>query len=160
MHRRAGVVLALAVLVAVLPGGGQVSADSGVTSLSAGCSPNDITTGGGWIAPDRRDKRTFGFHAGVGPNAPVPGRLVFFNHLEDERLKGVIISYTPNPTNTRIMLGLGQVNEETVLFTLTVMDNSPDAPDFLSLTYATSEGPRHDSGPLGGGSIQIHPMCP
>jgi hypothetical protein len=108
----------------------------------------------------RPARGTFGFEAGLGPNAPFPGRLVFVNPAEKERLNGVVISYVPNPTNTRVMMGTGQVNQEQVEFVLIVSDNtSQGASDTFTVTYETSTGPRVASGPLGGGNITIHPMC-
>ena len=151
-------IVAIVALVIALPWAGPASAQSAAPSLAA-CSPNDITTGGGWILPGGRGKRTFGFEAGVGPNAPVPGRLVFFNKPVDERLRGLITAYTPNPTNIRVMSGTAQVNEETVLFVLRVTDNNGSGTDLFSLSYATSDGPRDATGALGGGNIEIHPMC-
>lgn len=164
MERRSGhspAVLAVAILAVALalPPAGAASADP-AASLLAGCSPNDITTGGGWIAPGGRVKRTFGLQAGIDPNAPVPGRLVFLNRPEAERLNGMIISYAPSPTSSRVMMGTGEVNDEAVVFLLRVTDNNGSAtPDFFSLSYTTSDGPRDVSGPLGGGNIQIHPTC-
>ncbi len=159
MHRQSArsvvLLLLFATTLVALSGVHQSSADS-----LSGCSRNDITTGGGWVLPGGPAKRTFGLHAGIGPNAPVPGRLLFVDRQLDERLKGDILSYTPNPTNARFMMGVGDVNEQTVLFVLSVTDNSPGGADVFSLTYTTSEGARHATGPLGGGNIEIHPMCP
>ncbi len=126
------------------------------------CSPNDITTGGGWIPPVGRAKKTFGFEAGLGPSAPVPGRLVFVDQGANERLVGVIISYLPSAPNSRLMTGSGQVRQETVSFVLQVTDNAgTSGPDMFSLTYVTTRGPGGGAGPLGGGNIQIHrTTCP
>jgi hypothetical protein len=136
-------------------------ADSPSPLASTSCSPNDITTGGGWILSAGQGKQTFGFEAGFGPSAPVPGRLVFVDRAANERLVGRILVYTPNPTNTRLMLGTGQVSQETVAFELRVADNSGTGqPDTFSLSYVTSRGAGGGTGPLGGGNIQIHHTCP
>ena len=157
-----GLTLALLFVAVTIPWGDHASADVDLGTPPAMCSPNDKATGGGWIFPGGRAKRTFGFEAGVGSNAPVPGRIVFVNRPDNERLVGVIISYAPNPTNTRVMQGVGQVGRESVLFDLRVTDNAAlGTPDTLSLTYTTSKGLREADGPLGGGDIQIHQtFCP
>ncbi|MDP8956784.1 MAG: hypothetical protein M3N24_07490 [Actinomycetota bacterium] len=159
MHWRSGVVFVLAVLAAALPGGGEVSAESGVKSLSGGCSPNDITTGGGWIPPGGRDKRTFGFQAGLGRNSPFPGHLVFVNHLTKERLEGRILTYLPVTPTTREMTGKGRLNGQTATFQLQVTDATQNGSgDEFRLQIITPPRPL-EAGILGGGNIVIHPIC-
>ena len=92
----------------LLPGGAR----GHVLSAPAACSAtDDMATGGGWLLPDTRQKRTFGFQAGLGPNAPFPGHLVFVNHISRERLEGRIITYTPATGTTRLMTGVESSTE-------------------------------------------------
>jgi hypothetical protein len=154
--RRSVMFLAVAILsgAVALPWAGSAFADP------TACSPNDITTGGGWIPPGGRSKRTFALEAGFGPNAPVPGRLVFVNHASGERLHGIVTLYVPNPTNSRHMEGVGTINQDNVTFQLDVTDVAePGRPDLFKLTYQTEDGVGAANGSLGGGNIQIRPLC-
>ncbi len=66
----------------------SASAETGLTNPLIGCSSTDRTTGGGWLVPGGGFRRTFGLEAGVGPDAPPVGRVVFANHFTKERLVG------------------------------------------------------------------------
>lgn len=143
-----------------LPWAAGASAQPADPLLTA-CSPNDITTGGGWLLPDTRQKRTFTLVAGVGPTTPPVGRLLFINHITDARLQGQILVYGANPAKTRFMSGIGTVNGDPTAFVLEVTDvGEPGRErDMFSLQYTTPEGTEVEAGTLGGGNIQVRPLC-
>jgi hypothetical protein len=137
---------------------GSVPGD--LSPLPSGCSPtDDMTTGGGWLTPPAKPKRTFGFEAGLGPNAPFPGRLVFVNHLTKERLDGDIIAYTGTAT-TRDMTGSGRLDGAPAVFELEVTDATRDGSGDSFLLHILIPSRPPEGLLLGGGNIQIHPMCP
>ncbi len=131
------------------------------TPATSTCSPTgDVTTGGGWLLPGPRFKRTFALSAELGVIPPL-GRLLFINHLSDERLKGEILTYVVTPSDTRLMTGTGTAEGEEASFELEVSDPAePGRQDTFELTYTASVGgPRVEAGTLGGGNIQVRPMC-
>lgn len=127
---------------------------------TAVCSAtDDRTTGGGWLLPGPRQKRTFGFQAGLGPNSPFPGHLLFVNHLTRERLEGRILTYLPVSPTTREMTGEGRLNGQTATFQLQATDATQNGSgDEFRLQIITPPRPP-EFGILGGGNIVIHPMC-
>jgi hypothetical protein len=167
MPRRSGhspAVLAVAILAGAfsLPLAGAAAADPPVSLLATNCSPtDDVTTGGGWLLPDTQQKRTFTLVAGVGPNAPVLGRLLVINHITNQRVEGDILVYGPNPSNTRTMSGTGTVNGAPMTFVLQVTDVAEPGreQDLFTLIYESPAGSNTETGPLGGGNIQIRPLC-
>jgi hypothetical protein len=131
------------------------------TTSRSTCSPTgDVTTGGGWLFPDGRSKRIFALSAELGTVPPL-GRLLFINHISHERLKGEIVTYVVTPIDTRLMTGTGTANGEEASFELEVSDAAePGRQDTFDLRYTTPlGGTRFEPGPLGGGNIQIRPMC-
>ena len=160
-------VMALGALVitlstSALQGGIAASATTALSPPSSACSPtDDFATGGGWLLPATRLNRTFGFEAGIGPNAPFFGQLVYINHNTKERVEGRVVFYGPGPTSqARHMVGHGEVNGELTDFEVDVTDRGePGTEDFFRIRYETAAGVKIDGGTLGGGNIQIHPIC-
>ncbi|HEX2088960.1 MAG TPA: post-COAP-1 domain-containing protein [Actinomycetota bacterium] len=125
------------------------------------CSTSDSTTGGGWLPPGGRFRRIFAVEAGTRPNTPPFGRLLFVDPVADERLQGTVLFYPLSFTNTRHMEGVGDVDGETATFQLDVTDvTEPGKQDEFRLSYQTETGTRlHGPTVIGGGNIQIRPLC-
>ncbi|HEX2069952.1 MAG TPA: post-COAP-1 domain-containing protein [Actinomycetota bacterium] len=125
------------------------------------CSPNeDTTTGGGWLLPASPTKRVFALQAGIREDPTELGRLLFINHSTNQRLVGTVLAYFPVTPNSRQMEGQGEVNGQPAIFELTVTDGGePGRPDMFRLTYVSQAGTEIESAPLGGGNIQIRPLC-
>ena len=155
--------ICLATLTATLAlGWANVASANVPASPLAACSPtDDVTTGGGWLLPTSPKKRMFVLQAGVGPTTPPVGRLLFINHIANVRVEGEILLYGENPTNTRTMSWTGNVNGQAATFVLQVTDVAEPGKqqDMFSLVYTTTTGTGSESGALGGGNIQIRPMC-
>jgi hypothetical protein len=146
-----------------LSGGSSVtlgSSSSGVVAGSQNCSsPDDFTTGGGWLPPAGSSKRSFGFIGGVKQGSTFAGHLVFVNHQTNERLQGQVTAYSGTGT-MRHMDGTGQADNETATFQLDVIDNGePGTTDHFTLSYQTPTRTRAEDGDIGGGNIQIHEVC-
>ena len=110
-------------------------------------------------SPDGSPKEKFAFSAGIGGSTPPLGHLLYVNHVIRERLEGDVLVYAVTSTNSREMTGVGEVNGAFATFQLDVTDASePGRVDTLRLTYSTGV-PRTDFGTVGGGNIQIRPMC-
>jgi hypothetical protein len=156
-------VMAVALLIpafsTALPESGVAWTSTASTAAVGGCSATgDFTTGGGWLLPGAKLKRTFALFAEFGLSPPL-GRLLFVNHISKERVEGEIITYVITG-NRRIMTGIGTANDEAATFKLEVSDvTEPGRQDDFDLLYVTETGVGREQGPLGGGNIQIHPMC-
>ncbi len=123
------------------------------------CSPQDITTGGGWIAePPGTPKRTIGVVGGVVQNPPNLGHVVYVNHGTKQRLEGRVTLYLMPPGNVRQMAGRGEVRGQAATFQLDVIDNGqPGTSDGFVLRYQIlAGGGGADGGTLGGGNFRIH----
>lgn len=134
---------------------------AGATAGSASCSGiSDFASGGGFIQPPLEAKRTFGFVGGIKNNGSLQVHLVFVNHETNERVKGQVAASYFGSGNTRTMLGNGEADGQPTGFALTVQDNGePGTSDAFTLEWEGPAGPRSESGTLGGGNIQIHPVC-
>jgi hypothetical protein len=155
------VTLLITAITAAWGESGFAGTTTGRTTAAPACSPTrDVTTGGGWLLPGARANRTFALSAVLGAIPPL-GRLLFVNHISNERLKGEIITYVVTSSETRLMTGTGTAGGEEAFFELQVSDAAePGRQDTFELTYTTlMGGNRFELGALGGGNIQIRPMC-
>lgn len=160
-RRRSAVLLSLAAcaFTVLLPGPAAFARPLAATEPA--CSPTgDTTVGGGWLLPTARMKRIFAVEARIGGNPPTIGRLLFINHITRQRLEGEVITYALITANSRHMDGFGEVNGQPATFQLTVTDGGEQGRlDNFDLTYETGAVVTTEDGFLGGGNIQIRPLC-
>ena len=139
-------------------GGSRAGIKPAVAAQSCSGSA-DFATGGGWLVPPGQLlKASFGFVGGVR-DADFHGHLVFRNPELNHRVKGDVIFYS-GTANVRTMFGEGEVNGEIGTFILTITDaGEPGTTDNFNLQYESDEGAGTADGTIGGGNIQVHPMC-
>jgi hypothetical protein len=148
----------------MLSGGTDVvlgSSRAGVVAGSQNCaSPDDFTSGGGWLASGAGSpKRTFGLIGGLRQGPQFLGHFVYVNRVTNQRVEGRVDVYTILPGTARNMEGTGEANGQPATFQLTVADNGePGSLDTFSLTFQGGGGGA-DSGTLNGGNIQLHQPC-
>ena len=131
-----------------------------------GCPPapqcEDFVTGGGWIKCSV-DRASFGFNAGLKPNASFPE--VHFNYIDHGtgmHMKATTITVYAEGSSktTRHLEGAAEIDGlPGFTYKIDVADNGEPGRSTDYLSVELSNGYKA-AGPLAGGNIQLHKPCP